>query len=257
MQVDRRRASREFATYVEAYDPANPRIALKIAHTYRVAELCDEIARAEGLDADLAWICGLLHDIGRFEQVRRFDTFNDAASVRHAQLSAEILFDTQDPRGLQIRRYVPDPSHDDLIRTAIATHSDYQLPTNMDSETRAYCDLLRDADKIDIIRVNCLCPIEDIYGVSVDAMDRSKLSPAVVQTFFEHRTIPRNIRAFPADILVSHICFAWELVYPSSRRIILEQGYLKQMLNRRFSDTTTQETFSLLAAHLQSEFMKS
>ena len=34
----------------------------------------------------------MLHDIGRFEQIRRFGTFNDAQSVDHAEFGADLLF---------------------------------------------------------------------------------------------------------------------------------------------------------------------
>lgn len=252
MTIDRNYARRAFDDYVRGYDPDNPRIALKVDHTIRVAELCARIASAEGLDADLAWLCGLLHDIGRFEQVRRYDTFNDALSVNHAVLGAEILFGDEDPKGPQIRSYVADDAEDELTRTAIATHSSYRLPRDLDDRTRAYCDVLRDADKVDIIKVNCICPLHDIYGVSEDEMASSTLSPSVVEAFYEHRTIPRGTRKTPADVLVSHICFAWELVYPESRAIMHEQGHLEQMLGRRFRDPHTQETFEAMGTHMRS-----
>ncbi|MBO7674950.1 MAG: HD domain-containing protein [Atopobiaceae bacterium] len=249
MYVDRHRARKAFEGYVSSYDPKNPRIALKIAHTYRVAELCDRIAPEQ---KDLAWLCGLLHDIGRFEQVRRFDTFNDSQSVPHARLGVDVLFGNADPNGPQIRRFVEDDSQDERMRVAIATHSDYRLPADLDERTRQLCDVLRDADKIDIIKVNCICPIQDIYGVSDEDMASSELSGEVVDVFYEHRTIPRGIRRHPADILVGHICFAWELVYPQSRRIAREQGYLDAMLGRRFANERTQATFSAMAAHMRS-----
>ena len=248
--IDRKRARSAFDTYVKKYDPSNPRIALKIDHTLRVAELCECIASANELDPDLAWLCGLLHDIGRFEQVRRFDTFNDAGSVPHAALGVEVLFGNADPHGPQIRSFV-DEGEDDLLRTAIATHSSYRLPTNLDDRTRAYCNVLRDADKVDIIKVNCVCPIEDIYGVSKNDMESSAISPEVEAIFYEHRTIPRGIRTFPADILVGHLCFAWELVFPISRQILMEQGHLEQMLSRHFLDPATQQTFEAMAHHMR------
>ena len=270
--ISREQARRAFDEYVSAYDPTNPRIALKIDHTLRVAELCDRIASSEGLDSDVAWLCGLLHDVGRFEQVRRFNTFNDAVSVSHAALGADVLFGDADPRGPQIRAYVDEDDApcvrpqravatrdddkpltrlDDLLRTAIATHSAYRIPEELDPQTRAYCHVLRDADKIDIIKVNCICPIEDIYGVSERDMFESKLSPAVVEGFYEHRTLPRNIREYPADVLVGHICFAWELVYSESRRILAEQGYLERMLSRHFARPDTQHTFERMAEHMR------
>ena len=82
--IDRGRATAAFKRYTDAYDAANPRIALKIEHTYHVAEACDAAAREQGWspqDIDLAWLCGLLHDMGRFEQLRRWDTFKDAESI--------------------------------------------------------------------------------------------------------------------------------------------------------------------------------
>ncbi len=98
--IDRTRAARAFKTYTDAYDATNPRIALKIEHTYHVAEACDAVAREQNWsteDIDLAWLCGLLHDMGRFEQLRRWDTFKDAESMSHAALGVEVLFGRTPP----------------------------------------------------------------------------------------------------------------------------------------------------------------
>ena len=99
--VDRDRARAAFEAYVGPYDIANPRIALKVAHTYRVAAIAERIAAAEGWtaeDIDLAWLCGLLHDIGRFEQLRLWDTFRDAGSASHAALGEAVLAGRERPR---------------------------------------------------------------------------------------------------------------------------------------------------------------
>ena len=91
--IDRDRARAAFKSYTDAYDASNPRIALKIEHTYHVAEACDAVAREQGWsseDIDLAWLCGLLHDMGRFEQLRRWDTFKDAESMSHAALGINL-----------------------------------------------------------------------------------------------------------------------------------------------------------------------
>ena len=42
---------------------------------------------------NLATAIGLLHDIGRFEQVRLYHTFNDGKSVNHAEIGVKILFE--------------------------------------------------------------------------------------------------------------------------------------------------------------------
>nr|MCR4902705.1 HD domain-containing protein [Butyrivibrio sp.] len=95
MNINREQVKKIFADYTADYDINDVKVRLKVDHTYRVAELCDKIAQSLYLskeDTDLAWLLGMLHDIGRFEQLRRYNTFIDAVSVNHAALSADILF---------------------------------------------------------------------------------------------------------------------------------------------------------------------
>ena len=49
MTIDRRRAREAFAGYAARYNAADPKVKLKIDHTYRVAALCDRIAASLGL----------------------------------------------------------------------------------------------------------------------------------------------------------------------------------------------------------------
>lgn len=249
MRIDRLHARRAFDAYTAAYNGADPKIRLKIDHTYRVADLCDRIARSmteRTDDVDLAWLCGLLHDIGRFEQVRRFGTFKDAESVSHAALGADILFGA----GGIIRRFAMDGGQDALIRAAVARHSDYRLPADMDERTRWFCDVVRDADKIDIVKVNCVEPVQATYDVSEGELAASPVSPQALAGFAEHRTLMRGERTYPADFVVGHICFAFELAYPESRRIMRRQGYLDRMLARPFSNEQTAAAFARMRAEM-------
>lgn len=94
MKLDRDKAGKAFGNYVAQYNAKDEKVKLKIDHTYRVAALCEQIAQSISLssdDVDIAWFSGLLHDVGRFEQLRRFGTFNDAQSIDHAMYGAEIL----------------------------------------------------------------------------------------------------------------------------------------------------------------------
>lgn len=89
MKIDRSKVLRAFSDYVEAYDSCNQRITLKIEHSKRVAGLCERIAESNGLkqdDLDLAWTIGLLHDMGRFEQLRRWGTFSGCAFNQPCQI---------------------------------------------------------------------------------------------------------------------------------------------------------------------------
>ena len=72
--INRNTVKTRFTEYVEHYDASDPKVRLKIIHTEQVAKMCDAISAGLGLsepDRDLAWLTGMLHDIGRFEQLRR------------------------------------------------------------------------------------------------------------------------------------------------------------------------------------------
>ncbi|MFR9232841.1 MAG: HD domain-containing protein [Eisenbergiella massiliensis] len=87
MKIDRIKAEKVFRDYVSAYNAQDDKVGLKIEHTFRVAVLCEKIAASLGMaedERDLAWFTGLLHDVGRFEQLRNYGTFIDAESIDHA-----------------------------------------------------------------------------------------------------------------------------------------------------------------------------
>ena len=72
-------AKTQFNNYLKDYDCHNDKIRLKIVHTYGVVKESADIAARMKLseeDTSLAKIIALLHDIGRFEQLKRFDSFS-------------------------------------------------------------------------------------------------------------------------------------------------------------------------------------
>ena len=73
-------AKKAFREYLKNYDTKNGSILLKIKHTYEVIKKSEYIAnglRLDKEDIELAKIIALLHDIGRFEQIKEFGEFND------------------------------------------------------------------------------------------------------------------------------------------------------------------------------------
>ena len=150
MKIDRNKVLAAFESYAKEYNLEDVKIRLKYDHTFRVAENAERIAGSLSLspeDTDLAWLLGILHDIGRFEQLRRFGTFQDRVSVNHAALSADILFH----EGL-IERFREDRSEDALIEKAVRLHNVFRLPV-LTWREYTFCAILRDADKADILRV--------------------------------------------------------------------------------------------------------
>ena len=244
---DRKKIEKIFDEYVLAYDASDPKIRLKIDHTYRVAGLCETIATSVGADGDFSWVCGMLHDVGRFEQIRRYNTFSDAASVDHAELGADLLF-----RDGLIKRFGIDLDESSMrtLEKAIRNHSVYRLDAGLTEEERKYCNILRDADKVDIFRVNCDTPLEDIYNVTTKELLASPVSEEVKKCFRDRTAVLRALKSHPADYVVGHICLVFELVYPMSREIAKEQGYLEQLLNFSSENEDTAKWFEYMREHV-------
>ena len=226
--IDRNLVLTEFKAYVAPYDITDDKIRLKVVHTYKVAENSERIARSLGIseeDVDLAWLIGMLHDIGRFEQLRRFHTFDDAVSIDHAAFGADLLFE----EGL-VRRFVEDTKYDDIIETAIRAHNFYVLGEDQDTRKLMFCKIIRDADKVDIFRVNDAYPNEVVYDTTAEELAKSAITDAVVEASLEHKTVHRDLRRTPADILVGHLSLVYGIYYPESIRMLNEQGYLLKLM---------------------------
>lgn len=85
--IDRASALHLLNAYAAAFDTKSARIALRYEHAMRVAALCDEMDVLYGMlfgDMSLSWLCGLLHDIGRFEQLRIWGTLGISCRVAFA-----------------------------------------------------------------------------------------------------------------------------------------------------------------------------
>lgn len=241
MYIDRIKIEEVFQSYVDKYNSRDGKIKLKIDHTYRVAKICEKIAKDLKLsseDVNIAYLTGILHDIGRFEQIRRFNTFVDAESIDHAKLGVEILFEEN-----LIRDFIEDSSEDDLIKKVISNHNVFSLPDDLSEREKLFAKILRDADKIDIFRVNVTEPILDVYGYSEEEIINSVVTKEVLESFKRRETVLRRLKRTPVDSVVSHIAFIFGVYFDESIRLVLEQGYFENLLNFKSNKLETNRQF--------------
>jgi HD superfamily phosphodiesterase len=261
MKIDKGHVKEVFRIYTDSYDITKEKIALKIGHTYRVADLCEQIAQSEGMGSEeqsLAWLLGMLHDIGRFEQLKRYNTFNDAKSIDHALFGTEILFGYEDipekehgaEKGM-IRCFIEDTTEDALIKTAIGVHSTYRIPEGLDERTEKFCHILRDGDKIDILRVNIDTPLEEIYNTTREELYHAQVTEAVMKSFYEHHATLRSLKRTPIDNIAGHISLIYELVFPKSIELVKEQGYWEKLIGFPSENPVTVEQLGLLREEMQ------
>ena len=236
-ELDYHKAVRAFYEYVLPYE-GDPKAQLKIVHTFRTVENADRIARSLQLDdeqRELARIIALLHDIGRFEQVRRWNDFRDSVSVDHARLGAEIL----SGNGL-IRKFISDPRYDDLVLTCVLRHSGYSAEDIEDENTRMHAHILRDADKLDIFRVRCEEPLEVIGTLTRQGIEQGMVSEDVFRTFMSHRCIRIADRKTETDSVVMITAMIFDMHMAETFRMLRERDLPGRIFERYvFRDAET------------------
>ena len=225
----------------------------KIIHTRHVAENCIDLAGYMGLDeydTDLAWVIGELHDFARFVQAVGTKTFRDSDRFNHAKLGARILFVHGMIEDI-IPNYAEISEQDKTVMyKAVYYHSDFALPEDLTDRERLFCEIIRDADKLDIFRNSVVSGCEAVCGYTEEEIFGSDISPKVEAAFFRHSTVNNTDCVTPADFHVRHIAMCFGLVSDAARKIAVEQGYLQKLMEHDFTRPDVQERCTKMKAQV-------
>jgi hypothetical protein len=206
-------------------------ILLKKHHISRV---CDEIrflGRALKLSPpalSLAEVMALFHDLGRFEQFFRYQTYSDRASVDHAQLGVAIL------KQENILSSIFNPGTQELIFQAITYHNQPSLPTQEREECLFFSRLLRDADKLDIWYVvtqhyNGSTASENSV-IKLGFPDTPGISKHIIQNVLQGTTVSiadvRNLN----DLKLLQLAWIYDLNFIPSFHRLKERGFIDAFL---------------------------
>lgn len=249
LHIDFEAAKAAFETYLDEYDRTDDKIHLKIVHTYCVVDCAEEIATRMHLgqeDVQLAKIIGLLHDIGRFEQIRRFHSF-EPGTMDHAVYGAELLFGPEK----MIRRFVKEDTFDKLIETAIAKHSDFRLEGISDAHMLLHARLIRDADKLDNCRVKLEETMETLLDMDEATVGASPISEKVWASCLAGESVLSADRVSGMDYWVSYLALYFDINFPETWQIIRENHYIDRIAARvPYSREDTKEKVAHLVAAL-------
>lgn len=241
--IDINKAKIYFKEYVKKYDCQDIQIKLKIAHIERVADIAKKLATSLGLskeDIELAELIGLLHDIGRFEQVKRYHTFIDKISVNHGVLGVEILFNDG-----EIRNFIEDNTYDDIIKNAILNHNRKGIDKDLNERELLHAKIIRDSDKMDIMYVLSVDETKACYGVE-DFTDQ-KFTESFYEAFFKNEELDYKDMNNEADVLIAHFAYIFNIYFEFTYKWILEHKYIDTMYNRYvFKDKDTMEKYTKL-----------
>lgn len=195
----------EFINYVSNYDLNNIKIKLKYDHSIRVMNLMMKYAKELGFDSyevDLASVIGLLHDIGRFEQLKEYDSFNDKETIDHATLGVKLLFEDN-----LIKKFWSNKDDYELIKFAIKNHNKLNIEKSDNEKFFKYAKLIRDTDKIDILYV---------YGVSDELKVRSEnisISKPILNCIKDNKTVSYDLINNKNDELSVSFSYIFDINY--------------------------------------------
>ena len=253
--------------YVDTYRGADGELPvmmqLKRTHTAFVVRNAEAIADGECFTAEereVSLAAALLHDTGRYEQLKRYDTFRDSDSVDHAVFSHDIVKekgwlemvdrvgsvtsgkDSASPlltsRLSGEAESIPPVSEAqrESILKAVLYHNRRDLPEDMDSLTEVASHTVRDADKLDIFRV-----LEDqvahtdwkgdsraFWNLAVSAPP----NPVVVDCI--ERRLPvdyQNIKSLSDFVLIQVGWMISGLHFATSKRLCRERNHLAYRRN--------------------------
>ena len=227
--IDLQYAKKEFENYLDNYNREDDKVKLKIIHTYGVVECSKKIAKGLHLseeDCNLAKLIGMLHDIGRFEQLKRYNSF-EPTTMDHASFGVKILFE----EGM-IRRFVKEEKWDGIIKTAIARHSDYDLQGIVDERELLHAKIIRDADKLDNCRVKLEDDIETMLGVLAKEVGQSEISREVMKQFENKTSILSETRKTKMDYWMSYLAYFFDINFKVTYQIINENHYVDKLVER-------------------------
>ena len=235
------KSEKMFKEYLKDYNIEDGNIKLKVVHTYEVVNKSQYIAEKLGLneeDIQLAKLIALLHDIGRFEQIEKYHTFNDRKSVNHAECGVKVLFEEG-----KIRDFIETDKYDEIIKTAILNHNRNYIEEGLDARKLVHAKIIRDADKTDILYILTFDEIKTIY--ETDNMQKEKISDEIYREYIEDREIDYGQRKSAADSSVGHFAYIFDFNFTYGLKYIEKNQYLDKFYNRfkDFEDEKTKERY--------------
>lgn len=202
-----------FDTYTSDFDMNDKLTLSRYHHSYRVMELSKHLAQSLKWDMDdinLAMIIGLLHDYGRFEQIKQYHTIDDKESVDHTEYSIRYLFDEN-----QIEEFVKEDTLYSIIRKSIYYHNKYALPNRgLTRKERKHMKLVRDSNTLDI-----LYSIGILMSADICITDDS-VKDSITTSFYRENSIPSISATNDIEKVISWLSSIFDLTYKESFKYI-------------------------------------
>lgn len=207
-------------------------IEMKLGHIGRVVQEMAAVADALELDPplrNLALAAAWLHDIGRFPQAVNHNTISDLKSVDHATLGVKIIEEEGVLDGI-------DPEERSILITAVANHNRIAPEEGLDGNVRLITLLLRDADKLDIIRVILKTDEEGSESEKETALfempETEGCSDAVLEALDAARLVRIADLRNRNDYRLLVLAWVYDLSFAPTFLAVKQRGYIDRLVRR-------------------------
>ena len=204
-----------FKEYVDKFNECDA-IKYKYFHSIRVMNLSEKIGKDLNIkDIELVKLIGLLHDYARFTQWEKYQSFNDLKTFDHGDEAIKILFD-----GKEIEKYNVKKEQYQIIKDAIKYHNKYEIG-NVDKESLIYCQIIRDADKLDIISNFTKGIFKDNEG--------NFIHEEIKKQFFNHKQVKKLKDSTTNDKLIIMLALIYDLNFEYSFKYIKQNKIIDKI----------------------------
>lgn len=204
---------------------------LKRDHTNRVVGYSEVIARSLELDKDdemTVQLIALLHDIGRFEQMAQYGTFNDHESCDHAQLAVEIINEKK------WITHLPDYIQDYII-SAITNHNKLTIQKNVNDKVVLFSKIIRDADKIDIFDLTLKEYSRPAKSrntkLTLGLEEKPHITKSVIKSVLNGKTVEKKELKTVNDFKLMQMSWIYDVNLKKSYSLINQKQFLKQLFD--------------------------
>lgn len=222
-----------FNAYVNEFssedDEIQNNIKLKIDHSLRSVSIITELAQktnASETDIVLAQAAVLLHDIGRFQQLKEFETFADTEKVNHSEIGLQIL------ESNKVLEHLSEEDQE-IIKTCIQYHESEVNLKSLEEKCIYILGLVRDADKIDILSIMAHYYSYNRAGTNrrleFELSDKSEISEQIYSKIMDEKTADKKDVLTITDLKLMQMSWIFGFSTKKSYQIISEKTLLKQI----------------------------
>jgi len=231
--IDLQKSKIAFKNYINKYNNQDdPGFNLKIVHTYHVADNAIMIAEKLNLseeDINLAGLIGILHDLGRFDELNNLKKF-DSVGNDHAMFASKLLFEEG-----HIKDFIDTDKYNNIIKKAIENHNKKQIEEGLTEKELLHAKIIRDADKLDNYRVRKEEKIENtLPGIinSIEDMENSPISDNVYNAIMKEECVDIKDRKYPLDYWICILGFTFNIYFKETLEIIKNNNYISILANK-------------------------